>query len=219
MPGLGPGIHDLWRSRKVVDGRAKPGRDGLWLVGAAVALLLGGHAAAADLSTGTQLYDAGRWADAIAALAPHAQAGDTEAQFLTGAMLLDGGNGISRDRERGLALLTAAGERGHGGAIFELYLANTGTPAGRQWAERLAAQGRKLDGHRRAQAALCAEAIGQDYLRGFHGPRDPAAARAWLGYAVELGRSDAQPALLALDAELTADERARAATLGAMLGR
>ncbi|MGX9429259.1 hypothetical protein ACWKUA_27435 [Bradyrhizobium sp. LeoA1S1] len=30
MPGLGPGIHDLVRGDKDVDGRDRPGHDGAW---------------------------------------------------------------------------------------------------------------------------------------------------------------------------------------------
>jgi uncharacterized protein len=183
------------------------------------AVLLAGQAAAADLATGTQLYDSGRWADALAALAPLAADGDAEAQFLSGAMLLDGGNGISRDRARALTLLTIAAEHGHPGAAFELYLAEPGAPGSLAWAEKLAAQGRKLDGHRRAQAALCAEALGQEHLRGFGRPRDLAAARAWLGLAVELGRNEAKPALAELDASLSPEERSRAAALAAAIER
>jgi len=178
-------------------------------------LLLAAPAAAADLATGERLYDDGRWRDAAAELTPLAEAGGARAQFLLGAMLLDGGNGIVRDRPRALALLAQAAEQGHAGAMFELYMAQNGRPEGLRWAERLVAEGRRLDGHNRAQAALCAEALGVEQSRA----GDPVKARAWLALSVELGRAEARSALAQLDATLTPEERARAAALAATLTR
>ena len=178
-------------------------------------LLLTTRAWAADLATGERLYDAGRWRDAVAELAPLAEQGGAAAQFLLGAMLLDGGNGLTRDRVRAVGLLGQAAEQGHAGAMFELYMAQSGAPEGLRWAERLVAQGRRLDGHNRAQAALCAETLGIEQSRG----GDAVKARAWLALAVELGRQEAQPALTELDSRLTPEERTRAAALAATLIR
>lgn len=182
-------------------------------------LLLSARAWAGDLAIGERLYDAGRWRDAAAELTPLAEQGGAAAQFLLGAMLLDGGNGLTRDRDRALDLFARAAGQGHAGAMFELYMTQSGAPEGLRWAERLVAQGRRLDGHNRAQAALCAEALGVEHNRGGVVARDPVKARAWLALAVELGRNEAQPALAALDEKLTAEERTRAAALAATLLR
>jgi len=182
-------------------------------------LMLATAAHAADFALGEQHYDAGRWRDALAELAPLAEQGDTAARFLAGAMLLDGGNGITRDRPRALVLLTQAAEQGHAGAMFELYLAQSDPTEALRWAARLASEGRHLQGHRRDQAALCAEVLGVEHSRGLRLPADPVRARAWLGVAVELGRGDAKPAVAALDEELTAEQKSRATALAATLLR
>lgn len=182
-------------------------------------LLIATAAHAADFALGEQHYDAGRWRDALAELAPLAEQGDTAARFLAGAMLLDGGNGITRDRPRAVALLTQAAEQGHPGAMFELYLAQSDAAEALRWAERLAVEGRRLQGHRRDQAALCAEVLGVEHSRGLRLAADPVRARAWLSVAVELGRGEAKSALAALDENLTTDEKSRAAALAATLLR
>jgi uncharacterized protein len=180
--------------------------------------LLAAPAVAADFAQGERFYDAGQWREASAELAPLAEQGEAAAQFLLGAMLLDGGNGVSKDRGRAMALLTLAAEQQHPGATFELYLAHQ-PPESLRWAERLAAQGNHLQGHNRSQAALCAEALGLEHMRGLAVPRDPVAGRAWLSVAVDLGRSETKPILAELDKALSPDERARAQALATSLTR
>jgi uncharacterized protein len=185
---------------------------------ALVLALLAVPAVAADLAQGERFYDAGQWREASNELAPLAEQGDAKAQFLLGAMLLDGGNGLTKDRGRAMVLLTRAAEQQHPGAIFELYLAHH-PPESLRWAERLAAQGSRLQGHNRNQAALCAEALGLEHMRGLAVPRDPVTGRAWLSVAVDLGRSEARSILAELDGTLSPDERARAQALAATLTR
>jgi len=185
---------------------------------ALILALLSGPALAADFAQGERFYDAGQWREATDELAPLAEQGDAKAQFLLGAMLLDGGNGIAKDRGRAMTLLTRAADQQHPGAIFELYLAHH-PPESLRWAERLAAQGNRLQGHNRNQAALCAETLGLEHMRGLAVPRDAVLGRAWLGIAVDLGRSEAKPILAELDGTLTPEERAHAEALAAKLTR
>ena len=180
--------------------------------------LLAAPAFAADFAQGERFYDAGQWREATSELAPLAEQDDAKAQFLLGAMLLDGGNGIAKDRNRAMSLLARAAEQQHPGAIFELYLAHP-PPESLRWAERLAAQGNRLQGHNRNQAALCAEVLGLEHVRGLAVPKDPVTGRAWLSVAVDLGRSEAGPILAELDKTLSPEERARAQALAGTLTR
>lgn len=185
---------------------------------ALIVMLLAAPAWAADFAQGERLYDAGQWREASAELAPLAEQGEARAQFLLGAMLLDGGNGVGKDRSRALALLARAAEQQHPGAIFELYLAHQ-LPESLRWAERLAAQGNRLQGHNRNQAALCAEVLGLEHVRGLAVPQDAVTGRAWLGIAVDLGRSETKSIVAELDKSLSPDERARAQALATTLTR
>lgn len=180
--------------------------------------LLAAPAWAADLAQGERLYDAGQWREASAELAPLADQGNATAQFLLGAMLLDGGNGMVKDRGRAMTLMTRAAEQQHPGALFELYLAHQ-PPDSLRWAERLAAQGNRLQGHHRHQAALCAEVLGLEHTRGHAVPRDAVTGRAWLSVAVALGRNESKPILAELDGTLSPEERARAEALAGTLTR
>src|SRR5258708_873125 len=75
---------------------------------------------AADLTAGRGFYDSGDWQHAMAELAPLAEQGDAEAQFLVGAMLLDGSPELRVDRAGALQWLARAGEQGHPKAQYEL---------------------------------------------------------------------------------------------------
>jgi TPR repeat protein len=185
---------------------------------ALILMLLAAPAVAADVAQGERLYDAGQWREASVELTPLAEQGQAAAQFLLGAMLLDGGNGLAKDRGRAMTLLTRAAEQQHPGALFELYLAHH-PPESLRWAERLAAQGNRLQGHNRHQAALCAEVLGLEHMRGLAVPRDTVKGRAWLAVAVELGRNESKPILAELDSTLSPDERARAQALASTLTR
>jgi len=168
---------------------------------------------AADLAAGRGYYDSGDWKHAMAELAPLAERGDAEAQFLVGAMLLDGSPELAVDRAGALRWLTRAGEQGHPKAQYELFMAysdrNEQSKAALDWAARLAAQGRRLDGIPREQAAVCAAFLGQQYLRGWSVPRDAIQGRAWLVVAQSLGSAEAKAGLAQLDPTLTPDDIAR----------
>ncbi len=155
---------------------------------------------AAQTAGGRGFYDRGQWPAAIEALRPPAESGDAEAQFLMGAILLDGGNGVRKDAVAALRWLGQAAERDHPGAQFELfslYPTSGGDFAQElaqktKWAERLARQGKVLTEHRRAQAALCAEYLGREYSMTGRSTRDFVVAYAWLNAAMILGNTAAE---------------------------
>lgn len=155
---------------------------------------------AAQTAGGRGFYDRGQWPAAIEALRPSAESGDAEAQFLMGAILLDGGNGVRKDVAAALRWLGQAAERDHPGAQFELFSLYP-TSGGdfalelaqkAKWAERLARQGSGLTEHRRAQAALCAEYLGREYSMTGRSNRDFVVAYAWLNAAMILGIAAAE---------------------------
>ena len=154
----------------------------------------------AQTAAGRLFYDRDQWPAAIEALRVPAEGGDAEAQFLMGAILLDGGNAVRKDQKAALRWLGLAAERDHPGAQFELfafYPTADGDLAAEmaeraKWAERLVRQGKRLTGTQRDQAALCAEYLGRQYSRTAQSNRELILAHAWLNAAIELGNTPAE---------------------------
>lgn len=178
-------------------------------------LLLCAASSADDMGNGRIFFDRGRWDRALPLLLPLAEAGRREAQFLVAVMLDEGGHGVRRDRAEALGWYHKAAEAGHISARYSLYLHySLETRPGRDtageaehWARAVVELGPAADPHGRAQAALCAEDLGLQHLRGLLRPRDHAEAYFWLGLAVRLGREESRPPLEAAAAAL--DEAAR----------
>ena len=73
----------------------------------------------ADLESGRAAFDAGDYATAKSDLAPLAEGGDAEAQYLTGLMFMHGA-GELQDFEQAAAWFRKAAEQDHGYAQYSL---------------------------------------------------------------------------------------------------
>lgn len=155
------------------------------LLGAA--LVVAGVAHAGDLEDGAAAYAAQDYAQAFLLLAPLADRGEPEAEFVLGQMYRNG-QGLARSVAEALPLLTRAAEAGHAGAqdaLGQLYEAGEGVEqdfqAARKWFERAAASG-----DARAQRDL-----GLHYIR-VEDHRDFGEAAKWLRRAAEQNEPEAQ---------------------------
>lgn len=155
------------------------------LLGAA--LVVAGVAHAGELEDGAAAYAAKDYARAFLLLAPLAERGEPEAEFILGQMYRKG-RGLVRSPAEALPLLTRAAEAGHAGAqdaLGQLYEAGEGVAqdfeAARKWLERAAASG-----DARAQLDL-----GLHYIR-VEDHRDFGEAAKWLRRAAEQNEPEAQ---------------------------
>lgn len=86
---------------------------------AMVAASLASTAASADVATGLDLFERGRFDEAAAELSPDAKAGDAEAQYLLAIIYLNE-MAVPPDETIAVDMLRSAGEKGHLAAQTEL---------------------------------------------------------------------------------------------------
>ena len=150
-------------------------------------LLLPLVAHAGELESGLAAYKAKNYAHAFLVLAPLAEAGATEAQFVLGEMYRKG-DGVVRSAEEAIPLLTRAAEAGHAGAqlaLAQMYEAGEDVEqnpdAALQWLTRLAEHGD-------AQGQLN---LGLHYIR-VEAHRDFEQAAKWIRMSAEQSEAEAQ---------------------------
>jgi hypothetical protein len=152
-----------------------------------IALVCAAPARADDLADGVAAYQAKNYARAFLLLAPLAERGEPEAEFVLGQMHRKG-RGLVKSTAEALPLLSKAAEAGHAGAqnaLGQLYEAGEGVDqnfdTALHWFQRAAESG-----DARAQLNL-----GLHYIR-VEDHRDFGEAAKWLRRAAEQGEPEAQ---------------------------
>lgn len=158
-----------------------------WYRFARFLLLLPLVAHAGDLEDGLAAYKAKDYAHTFVLLAPLADSGDREAQFVLGEMYRKG-EGLSRSAQEALPLLTKSAEAGHAGAqlvLGQVYDTGEGVDpdpdAALQWLTRAAESGD-------AQGQLN---LGLHYIR-VEAHRDFELAAKWIRLAAEQNEAEAE---------------------------
>lgn len=152
-------------------------------------------------------YERGEHAAAAALLAPLAEGGDAEAQFLLGELYF-AGSGVAKDRAVAAAWYRKAADAGDPRAqtqLARLYFYGSGVPKDPDQAVALF-RAAAATGFARAQLGL-----GWAYERGRGVAQDPVSALAWYTLAADAGDPDAAIQRDHLAADLDTAERAEAA--------
>ncbi|WP_176085948.1 CHAT domain-containing protein [Martelella sp. HB161492] len=138
---------------------------------------------AQDFDKGYAAAIQGDFATALQELAPLAEAGEPDAQFVLGALNYNG-SGVPKDMTRAESWFLKAAEQGHAPAQFALGVLYRDASSGRQDLARAAYWYRMAaeQGHMQAQSTL-----GYLYQNGFGVPKNIAEAMRWYLLAAEQG--------------------------------
>src|SRR5215471_10813027 len=172
-------------------------------------LLFPNFSAAADLASAKRAYQEKDYATALKELAPLAEKGNADAQFILAKMYWKG-EGVLKDPDQAMKWFKASALQGNADAQFYLgsiyLLPHTDIAEGVKWL-RLAAE----QGNQDAQWLL-----GKAYLQGDKDlPRDPVQAEMWLWLAAKDNLEFYEKGLLAAEKEMTPEQIAAGKALAA----
>ena len=164
---------------------------------------------AADFQAGLEAYEHGDYAAALREWRPLAEQGDTDAQFLLGAMY-DEGKGVSKDDEEAVKWFRKAADQGDADAQFNLgNMHYDGRGVRRNHAEAVRWYRKAAEqGHASAQNNL-----GAMYDNGTGVPEDDVQAYAWFNIAAAQGDEFAKENKERVTESMTNEGRARAQKL------
>lgn len=178
-----------------------------------VGVMITAGAAQADLPQARSLYEAQRWDLAVPLMREQADAGQAQAAFWLGVMLLEGGHGIKADPVQGRDWLQRAAETGHAGAQYELYVYYSTTapdlPQRLRWGQAIAHAGAAAASGsvQQAQAAMAAFDLGR--IAALRQPADLPQAAYWWSIAGRLGNAAAGEQALEILQGLPAEQQVK----------